>query len=160
MSTRSISNDTPEGVVVAVRPGLATIRIDESFACPRCAAGRGCGAGVFARGGSRLVEVRPPPGVSLRVDQPVCLSLEPRFLLQAAWLVYGIPLFALLTAALAADYFMPRETSDAAALAMAAAGLLCGGWWARRRLRRLGCAGRFVPSVAPSGRPPSLPDGR
>jgi sigma-E factor negative regulatory protein RseC len=158
MSTPSSSTDVPEGIVVAVRPGVATVRVDERLACPRCAAGRGCGAGIFSRGGFRLVEVHPPPGLSLRVGQPVGLSLEPRRLLHAAWMVYGVPLFALFAAALAADYLVPGETSDPAAVVIAVAGLLCGGWWSRRQLGRVACAGRFVPSVALAGRRASRAD--
>jgi sigma-E factor negative regulatory protein RseC len=149
------SIDAPEGIVVAVGQRQATVRIDGRFVCARCAAGRGCGAGIFARSGPRLVEVNLPPSASLRVGQEVSLSLEPQRLLHAAWLVYGVPLFALLAAALAAAYVVPRGASDGAALAIVAAGFLCGGWWARWRLRRAGCAGRFVPTVVGSSRDPS-----
>lgn len=154
MST-SPSIDAPEGIVVAVGDRHATVRVDGGFVCARCAAGRGCGAGIFARGGPRLVEVNLPPGASLRVGQSVSLSLEPHRLLHAAWLVYGVPLLALLAAALAAAYVVPQGASDGAALAIVAAGFLCGGWWARRRLRQAGCAGRFVPTVVGSNRHPS-----
>jgi len=157
MSPPSSTVEAPEGIVVGLRPGWATVRVDQRFVCPRCAAGRGCGAGIFGRGGSGLVEVSLPPEVSLTLGQSVSLSLEPGRLLHAAWLVYGIPLLALFSAALVAGYAMPGGTSDAVALAMAAAGLLCGGWWARRRLRRVGCAGRFVPYLAGSARRPSAP---
>jgi len=147
MSIPSSTLEAPEGIVVALRPGLATVRVEERFVCPRCAAGRGCGAGIFAREGPRLVEVNLPPEVTFRVGQPVSLSLEPERLLHAAWLVYGIPLLALIAAAVVAGYVIPGGASDAVALAMVVAGLLCGGWWARRRLRDAGCAGRFVPSL-------------
>jgi sigma-E factor negative regulatory protein RseC len=152
MSIPSSSIDAPEGTIVAVRPGRVTVRVDERFACPRCASGRGCGAGIFARGRPRTVEVTLPPGVSFRIGEPVRLSLEPERLLHVAWLVYGVPLLSLFGAAVFAAYLLPGEASDGRALGLAAAGLVVGGWWARRRLQRAGCAGRFVPSLDVSGR--------
>ena len=147
MFTPSNSTDAPEGTIVALCGGLATVRVDERFGCPRCAEGRGCGAGILARGGPRTVEVNLPPGVSFHIGDSVRLSLEPRRLLHAAWLIYGVPLLSLLTAALLAAYVLPGGASDAGALALTAAGLVGGGWWARRRLHRAGCAARFVPTL-------------
>lgn len=154
------ASPAPEGVVVAVRPGFATVRVDAGLVCPRCAAGRGCGAGIFTRGGPRLVEVSLPPDASLRIGQTVSLSLEPQRLLHAAWLVYGVPLLALFVAALVAGYLLPGGASDGVALAIAAGGLLCAGWWTRRRLRQAGCAGRFLPSLSSSSpHPPGAGEG-
>lgn len=152
MSISSSSIDAPEGIIVAVRPGLAKVRVDEQFGCPRCAAGRGCGAGIFSRGRPRMVEVTLPPGVSFRIGEPVRFSLEPERLLHAAWLVYGVPLLSLFVAAILAAYLWPGEPSDGPALGLAVVGLVGGGWWARRRLQRARCGGRFVPSLDVSGR--------
>ena len=87
----------PEGTVVLLESGTGAVRalvvVDPSAACPRCAAGKGCGAGILATGrGVRRVEVAVPDGMELTVGDRVALSLLPENLLTAATIAYGIPL--------------------------------------------------------------------
>lgn len=153
MHTPAVSIEAAEGTVVGLRPGRATVRVEAGFSCPRCAAGRGCGAAFLAgRDGGRLVEVTLPPAARLRIGDRVGLLLEPSRVLQAAWLAYGIPLVSLLGGALAAQALLPAGAGDGAVAGLAVAGLLAGGWWARRRLLRAGCLHRFLPSLVSGGR--------
>ena len=144
------SIEEAQGTVVALGRGRATVRVQSGVACPRCAAGRGCGAMYQFAERNRLVEVPVPSASSLSIGQRVTLSLEPARLLQAAWLAYGIPLLAVLGATLAAASLLPAPVSDAAALAAATTGLAAACWWSRRRMRSAACPGRFAPSLRAS----------
>lgn len=139
--------DTPEAQVVAVHPDFITVQVDSSVMCPRCAAGRGCGAATaFARGASRAVDIAVPRDNALQVGDKVRLSLAPARLLQAAWLVYGLPLVGMVGAIVFTTFVLDRG-SDLAAIVIALGGMLAGFMLGRRRLRRVDCWSHFVPTV-------------
>lgn len=139
-------SETPEAQVVAVHPDFVTVRVDAPVVCPRCAAGRGCGAATaFARGTSRTLDIAAP-GNTLQVGDSVRLSLAPSRLLQAAWLVYGLPLSGMVGAIAVMTFALDRG-SDLTAVAIALGGLVAGFLLGRRRLRRAACWSRFVPTV-------------
>jgi sigma-E factor negative regulatory protein RseC len=117
--------------VVAVEPETATVIVqpDQPVACARCAAGRGCGAGVFSRTvgtiSVTMAEDAPLPANGERVN----LVLESGGLLRGAGIVYGLPLAgALFAAPLAAA----AVESDAAVAVAALVGLIVGALVARR----------------------------
>lgn len=140
-------SDIPEAQVVAVHPDFITVQVDAPVVCPRCAAGRGCGAATaFAQRTSRAIDIAVPRGISLQVGDTVKLSLAPARLLQAAWLVYGLPLFGMV-GAIALVTFALDGGNDLAAVAIALGGLVAGFLLGRRRLRRAACWGQFVPTV-------------
>lgn len=123
----------------------AIVDVEVATACPRCAAGRGCGAGLFANGGSsRQVEATIRAGLSIAADDLVEISLAPDNLLQAAIIVYGLPMLGAVAAAAIAYAF---SLGDAAAAVAALLGLGCGLAIGRWRLRRTSCLRQFVPSV-------------
>ncbi len=145
---RSPTIDNPRGTVIGViaaggKP-RAVVAVD-SAACPRCAAGRGCGAGVFGGAAEqRKVEAEIADGVVVVKGDTVELVLAPERLLTAAWLAYGLPLVgALVTAAAAAIVDVTEVLAALAALA----GLVAGGVLARRRLLRDDCLRHFVPII-------------
>ncbi len=92
------------------------------------------------------MDIAVPRGMSLQVGDRLRLSLAPARLLQAAWLVYGLPLFGMV-AAIAVMTFTMEPGSDLAAIAIALGGLLAGFLLGRRRLRRAACWSQFVPTV-------------
>ncbi len=130
--------DGPDGM-------RAIVNVDAAAACPRCAAGRGCGAGLFAAGADeRRVEASIAPGVELAANDMVEISLAPENLLRAALIVYGLPMLgAALGAALAYAFSLGDAAAATAAVAGLAAGLLLGRW----RLRQTSCLQRFLPIV-------------
>ena len=99
--------ETPTGTVVSLtnRAGdlRAVIEVDVAAVCPRCAAGKGCGAGILGAGrGNRRVEVAVDPDLHLGEGDEVQLTLAPDSILRASVIVYGIPMLgALIAAALA-----------------------------------------------------------
>ena len=134
-----------EGTVIAIdsRAGgrRAIVEVDMSGACPRCAAGKGCGAGLGLTR-NRRVEALVPYGAEIRVGDSVRLTLAPNSMLRAAGIVYGLPLAA--AAFGAALAYLPGFGDPAAALA-AVAGLAAGLGMAKLRLR--GCLKNFTPEV-------------
>ena len=123
----------------------AIVEVDVSKACPRCAAGKGCGAGLFgASSRKRSVEAIVGEHMSLAEGDSVEISLASENLLNAALIVYGIPLTGAIVAAGLA--YLLRLGDSAAALAAVVglvSGLLAGRWL----LSRGECIENFVPYI-------------
>jgi len=123
------------------------VDVEATLACPRCAAGRGCGAGLLdGRPGTRRIAARIAAGPEPAPGDTVCLRLDAHGLLQAALIVYGLPLAG---AALAAAGAYLLGFGDAGAALLAIGGLACGLALGRRHLRRAGCIVRFTPVAEP-----------
>lgn len=149
------AKDTAEATVVAVSARSVTVRLEAKSVCARCAEGRGCGAlALTGTPSQRVIEIANPRGLDLHIGERVNLVLESHRLLHAAWLAYGLPTLAICCAALAANWFWPATASDGVAALAAAGGLVFAGWFARRRLGRAGCLGRFVPELRREDNPP------
>jgi sigma-E factor negative regulatory protein RseC len=138
--------NAPEARVVTTGSTFATVAV-EAAACARCAAGRGCGAGLLQRGRTRLIQVRVADGLYLEPGDCVRLELEPLHLLRAAWLAYGLPLLAMVLSVAAATA-MADQTSDLGVVAFGAVGLAAGLIAGRRILRRDGCLQHLTPVVS------------
>lgn len=138
----------PLGVVISVAGSAderrALVEVDAARICARCAAGQGCGAGVFADGGSRRVEAAIPEGMAIAPGDTVGLELEPRSILSAALVVYGWPM---LGAAAAAVLAYLGGFGDATTSVAALVGLVIGALLGRRRLGKQRCLERFTPVV-------------
>jgi len=136
------------GHVLEVDAGQARVTRDAADACERCAAGQGCGGGLFARlAGTRRHEVLARVAVAgLSPGDEVILGLPESGLLTGAFAVYAVPLAGLLLgAALAAAVF--GAASDAAVLASSLAGFAAALLWLARFTRRVARDPRFEPCV-------------
>lgn len=141
--------DNPRGRVLSLVDSAdgvrAIVAVNVASVCPRCAAGKGCGAGIFTAGrGDRQVEASVRSGLNVAVDDVVEISLAPDNLLQAAAIVYGLPMLGAIVAA-AVAYTL--SLGDAAAAIAALLGLGTGLGIGRWRLRETSCMERFVPTV-------------
>lgn len=141
--------ETPEGRVVKIVRSAAGERVivdvDAAAACPRCAAGRGCGAGILQGSGEvRRVEAMIESGITLREGDSVRLQLEGSSVLKASAIVYGIPLAGAAVGAACAYLF---GLGDAGASLLAIGGLAAGFAVGRRRLRRRDCLAAFTPTA-------------
>jgi len=95
-----------QGRVVAVKEGMAEIRLGGTAGCARCDAGKGCGAGVFGR----LLKRRP---VTISLDntvdagegQPVMVGIPEAMFLRLAARLYLYPLLAGIGGAIVGYYF-------------------------------------------------------
>ena len=145
--------ETPTGTIVSLadRAGelRAIIEVDAAVACPRCAAGKGCGAGILGAGrGTRRVEAVIDSGLHLGEGDRVQLTLAPDSVLRASIIVYGFPLLgAIVAAAVAYSLSLGDLGAALAALAGIGAGMLFG----RRRLRRKQCLREFMPTAVRPG---------
>jgi sigma-E factor negative regulatory protein RseC len=139
--------DSPIGKIIAIGSTSAQVEVARTAACPRCAAGKGCGAGLLS--GTRkaaILEVPLAAGSGLCEGDEVVLALEPAHLLRAAMLVYGLPLLGILLA-LTAGWLTIRPLNDGAAIVLAVAGLAAGLMAGRWQLNRHACLTQFVPRI-------------
>jgi sigma-E factor negative regulatory protein RseC len=137
----------PVATVISIAGSHAQVEVADSSTCPRCAAGKGCGAGVF--GASRRsisLQVRVADGLQVVTGDRVYLYLAATDLVRAALLAYGAPLAGLLLASGLA-YLLIEPLHDAMALVIAVAGLLAGGIGGRALARRDRCIRQFSPSI-------------
>lgn len=142
--------ESPTGRVLSVQvldedQSLATVEVDAAPPCPRCAAGKGCGAGIFAGRGPWRVDAVVPPAVEIRPGDVVTIDLAGPGLLPAALIVYGWPLAGAITGAMLA--LAGPWVGDASIAAGAFAGLVVAGLLAGRRLRARDCVSRFRPVI-------------
>ncbi len=139
--------NSPVATVLAVNDREALVQIADRAACPRCAAGKGCGAGLFAPTGkpvSLTIDIRADLG--LGVGDKVELSLAPRDLLRSSLFAYGAPLGGLVIAAGIA-YLLVDPLGDGLALGLCTVGLLSGGAVGRMLSARDQCIGKLSPSI-------------
>ena len=141
--------DNPIGKIRSLKDSdgdlRAVVEVDVSQACPRCAAGKGCGAGLFTGNArKRSVEVIVGEHLSLAEGDSVEISLGSEDLLKAALIVYGLPLSgAIIAAGLAYLLELGDSTAAIAAVVGLVSGLLVGRW----RLSRGECIESFVPHI-------------
>jgi sigma-E factor negative regulatory protein RseC len=141
--------DNPVGKVLSLvdRPdgAHALVAVQNAPVCARCAAGKGCGAGLLATpNGEQRIEAHIPAGLEVEINDNVEVSLAPASLLHAAAVVYGIPM---LGALLAAAVAYSASLGDAGAAVASLLGLGAGLVVSRSRLRKPGCLRSFTPSV-------------
>lgn len=138
---------TTRGKILSVRPdrAAATVAVNSVDFCARCAAGKGCGAGLF--GSSRKTRHFDAPIIGhmdLREGDEVQIELAPQNVLRAALEVYGPPLSgALIMAGIAYLAGWP----DWQAAVAAALGVILGAAVSRMRLRRARCLRQFTPVI-------------
>ena len=141
--------DSPRGRIIEINtdasPPAAVVEVVSAIRCARCAAGKGCGAGVLdGDTRPRRVDARIRGELDLEPGDQVRVSLAPNNLLEAALTAYGAPLAgAVLFAAIA--YLL--GVGDLAATVVTLAGLVVGIGVGRWRLRRNACLQRFTPVI-------------
>ena len=132
------------GKISALNGVVATVAVDSPMACQRCAAGKGCGAGIFqAAEKSREIEVRIPADMMVRPGDTIELTIGPKFLLRAAMLAYGLPLAGVvLFPGLA--WLISGSIADNVGIALAITGLAAGLILGRQILQRESVCEQFV----------------
>ncbi|MFQ6004626.1 MAG: SoxR reducing system RseC family protein [Woeseia sp.] len=140
--------ESAHGTIVSVAQGHATVSVDAPQACARCAAGKGCGAGLLTGSNRlRLIDVEVAPGLELHPGDKVRLTLAPAQLLRAAVFAYGLPLVGVI-AALAVAWVINGAIDDGSAVVLAIAGLLAGALSGRYFLNQDRCLKNLVPTVS------------
>jgi len=140
--------DSPVATIISISNGKAIVAVSRTVACARCAAGKGCGAGLLS-GKSKPVNlaVPVPETLDLQVGDKVILELSPDSLLRASFLVYGLPLIGLISA-LILGWLFAGPLSDGYAVGLAIVGLVTGLLVGRARIGRNRCLEQFVPTIS------------
>ena len=141
--------ENPRGRIISVKhsepSAYALVEVDATVHCARCAAGKGCGAGLLGgTTGSRRVEALIGAGLAVSEGDEVRIELEPSNLLRASLIVYGAPLGSAIAAA-ALAYL--ADLGDLNAALSALGGIVAGLFFARSRLRKSDCLRQFTPTV-------------
>ncbi|MGI9223748.1 MAG: SoxR reducing system RseC family protein [Woeseiaceae bacterium] len=137
--------ENPQGRVLTVdkQALAAVVEIAAAFSCARCAAGKGCGAGLFDSGRqSRRISANIAAGIDVNEGDEVSIELAPRHVLNAALIVYGTPLGGGLVGAILA---YALGLGDLYAAIAALAGITAGIAIARRRAAHDLC--QFTPTI-------------
>jgi sigma-E factor negative regulatory protein RseC len=141
--------DTPQGRIIELHedadPPFAVVEVVSSLRCARCAAGKGCGAGLL--GGEarvRRVDATIRDDLEVGAGDRVQIALDPADLLQGAFAAYGVPLLAFVVAAASAWL---AGWSEPATVAAALVGMTIGIAAARTYLGRRRCLRGFTPVV-------------
>jgi sigma-E factor negative regulatory protein RseC len=139
---------SPFATVLSVAGNEALVEVTDRNVCPRCAAGNGCGAGIFGVDKDPVsLTVRIDDGVRIATGDQVRLSLAPADLVRASIYAYGAPLAGLLLAAGLA-YWLVDPLGDLMAALVSISGLLGGGVAGRILAHRHACVSRISPSIA------------
>ena len=138
----------PVATVISISGSQARVEVADRSACPRCAAGKGCGAGIFGPNRESIsLTVDIAEGVDIVAGDQVTLSLAPADLVHAAFFAYGAPLLGVLSAAGLA-YLLVDPLSDFVAAVFSISGLLAGGIAGRVFAKRDDCVNRLSPSIS------------
>ena len=138
---------TERARVLRVVDGVAWVQCESQAGCARCAAGQGCGGGLFAkllRGRLQELPVVLPHG---RERDPLAgewllIGLSTSAVQSASMLMYGLPLAGLLLGAVAGSALL---ANDLVALLGGMAGMVAGLLLARGRAGRIADGGRLQP---------------
>lgn len=144
--------NTPELIterarVLRVADGVAWVQCESQAGCARCAAGEGCGGGLFAkllRGRLQELPVVLPEDRERepRAGEWLLIGLSTSAVQSASMLMYGLPLAGLLLGAIAASLLLNH---DLFALLGAAGGMATGLLLARVYAARIAGAGDLQP---------------
>ena len=150
-----------EATVAALENNQVWIDSAHRSACARCAARAGCGQSLMSRvlgerrqqTGLRLGLPLPEQGPTLQVGDRVLIGIPEAALLQGAFLLYMLPILALVLGSVATH---AASGQDAPAFAGGVAAFLLSLFWVRRRLhswrRDPSRQPRILKRLPPSGR--------
>jgi len=140
--------NNPRGRVIAISEASSepSAKVEvTALRCARCASGKGCGAGLLGSSTKdQCIDARIAAGITLCEGDEVRVELAPSNVLQAALIVYGMPLCGAVAGA-GVSYFAGLQ--DLAAALAAIAGIAAGIGVARYRLRASRCLRQFTPTV-------------
>lgn len=128
--------------VLRTEGDTAWVQCESQAGCARCAEGKGCGGGVFARLlRHRLDELPVTNECRAAAGETVLIGLAEEAVFNGALLMYGLPLAGLLGGAIAGQL----AAGEAGALLTGLAGIGAGLWLARGRSENLNADRRYQP---------------
>ena len=133
---------TETGKVIEVHAGRARVEVSQSGMCSHCEMASSC---IPGGGGSRIIEVADPIGVS--TDQRVRIELSGGKLIGASFLAYLLPLFGLFAGAIVGFYSAGSARADLWGTIGAIAGLTAGLLISRLLGQYFGRSGKLTPTI-------------
>jgi sigma-E factor negative regulatory protein RseC len=139
--------ESANGRISALCGTSATVVVSSPLACRRCAAGKGCGAGIFQDAAqSRQICVEIPPDMVVQVGDNIEIAIASRHLLRAAMLAYALPLMTMLIS-LGALWALSDTPGDGQGIVIAVSGLAAGFAVSRWLLKQESVCEQFVPVI-------------
>lgn len=130
------------GKVIEAHAGRARVEVSQSGMCSHCEMASSCIPGA---GGSRIIEVSDPIGVS--ANQQVRIELSGRELIGASFLAYLLPLFGLFAGAIMGFYSVASARADLWGAIGAIGGLTVGLLFSRLLGQYFGKSGKLTPTI-------------
>jgi len=138
--------------VVALDGDQAWVTTQRRSACESCAANKGCGTGIMARGfsGRRTLQLKVRNNVAAVVGDDVVLGIDDRVLVRSALLMYLLPLLALMAGAWLGEiindglFYIDNEYLSIMAGLLAMVAVL---GWVHRHARLLAATGNYQPRI-------------
>ncbi|UCD58076.1 MAG: SoxR reducing system RseC family protein [Candidatus Hydrogenedentota bacterium] len=130
------------GKVIEAGAGSARVEVSQSGICARCEIASSC---VPGSGGSRIIEVADPLGVS--VNQRVRVELSAGKLIGASFVAYILPLLGLFAGAVLGFYGSRSDSKELWGGVGVAAGLAAGLLGSRLLGQYFGRRGRLTPTI-------------
>lgn len=144
---------TERARVLRVAGDTAWVQCESQAGCARCAAGEGCGGGLFARllrGRLQELPVALAGSDVVHAGDGVLIGLSTSAVQRASFLMYGLPLLALILGSLAGDFALGNDAAALLGGVIAAAGAFA---YARHRAVRDFGDGRLQPVLLRTLRP-------
>lgn len=121
-------------VVIGVEQDIASLEVVRRTACGLCGKTRGCGISLFGRlFGHKNNVFKAHNSIHAKAGDNVVVAIEEQAVLMSAFVVYGVPLGALLLGAILGNALSSGNAAqaDLYALIGAVAGLLLGLGWVK-----------------------------
>ncbi len=134
---------TEIGKVIEVGAGRARVEVSQSGICAHCELAGSC---VPTSGGTRIIDVADPLGVS--VNQRVRIELSEGELLGASFLAYAPPLAGLFAGAIIGFMAATADSKELWGGLGAAAGLAVGLYLSRLTANSFSRKGKLTPTIA------------
>ncbi|VAW87883.1 hypothetical protein MNBD_GAMMA16-638 [hydrothermal vent metagenome] len=142
---------TEQGAVIAVNDEMAWVETQRASVCQVCSANKACGSAVLSKVlGVKRTRVKAINKMQAKVGDQVTLGLNESALVKGAFLLYAVPLIALIVFAVIGDglgrYFQMGE-GDLLAVLFAGLGFFLSVSWLRRYAKSLSCREQYQPVI-------------
>ncbi len=142
---------TEQGSVIAVNDEIAWVETQRASVCQMCSAKKACGSAVLSNVlGVKRTRVKAINKMHAKVGDQVILGLNESALVKGAFLLYAVPLIALIVFAVIGDglaRYLHTGESDMLAVLFAGVGFFLSVFWLRRYARSLSCREQYQPVI-------------
>ena len=135
--------------VITISDGTAWVEVNRQSTCKSCSASQSCGTSLLGRLLNRRFDrIAVPAKEEIKVGDEVILGLDESAFLRGSFVVYMIPLLAMLGIAAVSEWLLSDiMAAELAAILGAVAGFIVGIRWVRLFSRRALRDKRFQPVI-------------